>query len=115
MYRITAVVHGQGALIEGLYCTGGFFGLLGTPPAAGRLLGTEDDQEGISPVAVVSYGFAQRRFGGAEQALGRTIVINDTPFSIVGVTHPGFPGISRGQRHEGYAPMQSSLHVERVN
>jgi len=115
MYRITAVVHGQGALIEGLYCTGSFFGLLGTPPAAGRLLGPEDDQEGISPVAVVSYGFAQRRFGGAEQALGRTIVINDTPFSIVGVTHPGFPGISPGQRHDVYAPMQSSLQVERIN
>ena len=37
MYRVTAVVNGQGALVEGLYCTGGFFSLLGTP-AAGRLL-----------------------------------------------------------------------------
>ena len=114
IYRVTAVVNGQGALVEGLYCTGGFFSLLGTPPA-GRLLGTEDDQQGIVPVAVVSYGFAQRRFGGSEQALGKTIVINDTPFTIVGVTHPEFPGINPGQRHDIYAPMQSSLQVERIN
>ena len=38
------------AVIERLYCTGGFFGVLGMPPAAGRLLGMDDDREGMSPV-----------------------------------------------------------------
>src|ERR1051325_7701660 len=42
MHRVTAVVNGQGALAEGLYCPGVFFNLLGPPPAAGRLLGAED-------------------------------------------------------------------------
>src|SRR6185295_12859941 len=100
---------------EGLYCTGGFFGMLGTRPATGRPLGMDDDREGISPVAVASDGFAQRRFGGAQEALGQTVVVNQTPFTIVGVTAPEFPGISPGQRHDIYLPMQSSLQVERIN
>ena len=78
---------------------GGFFGALGTPPSAGRLFGPDDDREGTSPVAVVSYGFAQRRFGERRNRLsGQTAIVNDTPFTIVGVTHPGFPGIAPGQR-----------------
>ncbi len=113
-YRVTALIQGQGAVVEGLYVTGGFFGVLGTPPAAGRLLGAEDDREGVAPVAVASYGFAQRRFGGAQQALGQTFTVNETPFTIVGVTHPGFPGISPGQRHDLYLPMMSSIQVDRI-
>ena len=113
-YRITTVIQGQGTVVEGLYCTGGFFGALGTPPAAGRLIGADDDREGAPPVAVVAYGFAQRRFGGAEQALGQTAIVNDTPFTIVGVTHPGFPGIAPGQRHDFYMPMMASIQVDRI-
>jgi predicted permease len=113
--RITALIHGQGTPTEGIYCTGGFFAALGTPPAAGRLIGPDDDREGVSPVAVVSYAFAQRRFGGAEQAVGQTAIVNDTPFTIVGVTHPGFPGIVPGQRHDFYMPMMSSIQVDRIH
>jgi predicted permease len=113
-YRITALIQGQGTPVEGLYCTGGFFGALGTPPSAGRLFGPDDDREGTSPVAVVSHSFAQRRFGGAEQAVGQTAIVNDTPFTIVGVTHPGFPGITPGQRHDFYMPMMSSIQVDRI-
>ena len=114
MYRVTALIQGQGTSVEGLYCTGGFFGALGTQPAAGRLIGPDDDREAATPVAVVSYGFAQRRFGGAGQALGQTLIVNETPFTIVGVTHPGFPGISPGQRHDVYVPMLSSIRVDSV-
>ena len=114
MYQITALIQGQGTAMEGLYCTGGFFGALGTPPAAGRLIVPDDDRESAAPVAVVSYGFAQRRFGGAERALGQTLTINETPFTIVGVTHPGFTGISPGQRHDVYVPMLSSIRIDSI-
>ncbi len=113
-YRVTALIKGRGTVVEGLYVTGGFFGALGTPPAAGRLLTADDDREGVSPVAVVSYGFAQSHFGGAQQALSQTFTINDTPFAIIGVTHPAFPGISPGQRHDVYLPMMSSIQVDRI-
>jgi macrolide transport system ATP-binding/permease protein len=113
-YRITALIQNQGAVVEGMHVSGGFFGALGTPPAAGRLIGVEDDREGAQPVAVVSYAFAQRRFGSAEQAVGQTATVNDTPFTIVGVTHPGFLGISPGQKYDLYLPMKATLLIERI-
>ncbi len=59
------------SVITGMYVSGGFFGALGIPRAAGRLIGIEDDQEAALQVAVLSYGFAQRRFGSSAQAIGR--------------------------------------------
>ena len=110
----TAVIGGQGTQLDGLLVTGGFFAMLGTPPAAGRLIGMDDDREGNATVAVVGYGFAQRRFGSPEQAIGQTAIINDTPFTIIGVTPPGFNGISPGGRHDLYLPMRASLLIERI-
>jgi len=66
-YGTTAVIGGQGMQLDGLLVTGGFFALLGTPPAAGRLIGLDDDREGNAAVAVVGHGFAQRRFGNPEE------------------------------------------------
>src|SRR4051812_41645077 len=60
--RATALIRGQGSAVDDMYVSGGFFGALGLPPAAGRLIGVDDDREGAAPVAVVSYAFAQRRF-----------------------------------------------------
>ena len=98
-----------------MYVSGGFFSGLGVPPAAGRLIGFEDDRAGAPPVAVVSYGFAQRRFGEAARAIGETATINDVPFTIVGVAAPGFHGISPGDAQDIYLPMHSSLLVDRIN
>src|SRR5262245_46270734 len=56
-YGTTAIIGGQGTPLDGLLVTGGFFGMLGTPPAAGRLIGIDDDREGNAAVAVVGYGF----------------------------------------------------------
>lgn len=113
-YGTMAVIGGQGAQLDGMLVTGGFFETLGTPPAAGRLIGMEDDREGNTAVAVVSYGFAQRRFGGAEQAVGQTAIINDTVFTIIGVAPPGFNGITPGGRTDVYLPMRASLLIERI-
>jgi predicted permease len=106
-YSVTALINGQGHSTEAMYVSGGFFGALGTPPAAGRLIGTEDDREGAPPVAVVSYRFAERRFGDAARAVGQTAIVNDIPFTIVGVTPPRFYGINPGQERELYLPQQS--------
>jgi predicted permease len=113
-YRLTVLVRGQGAAIEGMYVSGAFFGTLGLPPAAGRLIGFDDDHETVAPVAVVGYGFAQRRFGSAEAAIGETMIVNDVSFRIVGVTPPGFHGISPGQDHDIFLPQRTSILVERI-
>jgi macrolide transport system ATP-binding/permease protein len=113
-YRLTALIHSEGSAINGMYVSGGFFGVLGMAPVAGRLIGMEDDREGMSTVAVLSYGFAQRRFGSAAQAIGETAIVNDVPFVIVGVAPPGFYGISPGQANDIYLPQHASILVDRI-
>jgi predicted permease len=69
--------------------SGNFFGALGAPPEAGRLLAPEDDHAGRDSVAVVSYGLWQRRFGGDPSIIGRTILLNEQPTQVVGVLRNG--------------------------
>jgi len=76
--------------------SGDYFRGLGIPPAAGRLLLPDDDRAGAPAVAVVSMAFSQERFGGAEKAAGQSILINNVPFTVVGVTPPEFFGVEPG-------------------
>jgi predicted permease len=113
-YRLTALIRGEGSAVGGMYVSGGFFGALGMAPTAGRLIGLEDDRESAATVAVLSYGFAQRRFGTAAQAIGETVIVNDVSFQIAGVAPPGFYGISPGQGVDLYLPQHASILVDRI-
>ncbi|HXW06958.1 MAG TPA: ABC transporter permease [Vicinamibacterales bacterium] len=82
-----------------LLATGGIHETLGLRPAAGRLLTPADSGRSAAdaqPVAVLSYAAWQRRFGGSPDAIGQTLRIEGTPFTIVGVTPPGFYGVAVG-------------------
>jgi predicted permease len=75
--------------------TGDFFSVLGAEPLLGRMLTPADtDAPGRSPVAVISYRYWQRTFAGDPAVVGRTITINGTLFTIVGVTRPQFDGVA---------------------
>src|SRR5262245_57763124 len=87
---------------------GGFYSVLGIAPAAGRLLTAADNAQG-APVMVTSYGFAIRHFGSAQAALGRTIRMGSTPFSIVGVTQREYEGLVLVQPAEVIVPQRSAL------
>src|SRR5579883_657568 len=77
--------------------TGNFFGVLGLRAAAGRLLRPQDDlRPGAHPVAVISYRYWQRRFGGSPKALGQWFENNGKQFQIVGVAQKEFTGIETG-------------------
>ncbi len=67
-----------------------FFETLGTPPMLGRTLQVDDHVEGDDAVAVLSYRAWQGRFHGDPNAIGRTITLSDSPFTVVGVMPPGF-------------------------
>lgn len=71
------------------------FGVLGTPPAVGRTFRDEETHPGAGAVVVVSYRLWQQRFGGDERVLGRSLVLDGTPRSIVGVMPPEFRFPSR--------------------
>lgn len=64
---------------------GGLFPVLGATPLMGRVIGPGDDRVGAAPVVVLSYGFWQDVFGGASDALGRTMVIDGVTHTVVGV------------------------------
>ena len=92
---LTLVVDGQAEMATGFAATGDYFRVLGVQPGAGRAIGPEDDRPGAEPVAMLSHGFRERRFGREGRAVGAVIRINDVPTTIVGVLPPGYTGIRR--------------------
>jgi predicted permease len=87
---------GYGAESEQLYgelVSGNYFTTLGVQPWLGRLFTDDDDRiPGGHPVAVLSYGYWQRRFGSDPSVIGKQIILNARPMTVVGVTPPGFYG-----------------------
>ena len=80
--------------VRGELVSGNYFDVLGVKPWAGRLFTQEDDRTpGAHPVAVLSYGYWERRFGKDLGVVGRTILVNEHPLTVIGVTPPGFYGI----------------------
>jgi macrolide transport system ATP-binding/permease protein len=102
-------VEGQADIASGEFVSGDFFRGLGVPPAAGRLIVFDDDRAGAESVAILSYGLSQSRFGGAAQAVGQSILINNVPFTVVGVTPPEFFGVNPGIAPDFYLPMHANL------
>ena len=77
--------------------TGNYFRLLGISPALGRFfLAEEDHVPGRDPVAVIGNDLWHRRFGGDPRILGRTIRLNATDFTVVGVAPETFHGLPLG-------------------
>lgn len=84
------------AQVQTTLVTGNFFTVLGAHPMLGRLLGPADAQtvDG-NPVAVVSYRFWQRELSSDNSVVGRTVTVNGTPFTIIGVLPQSFNGLRR--------------------
>ena len=79
--------------VYGTMVSANYFSVLGTTPAAGRLLVEADDSGSTGhQVMVISYELWQRRFGGDRSVVGRTVPLNGVPFAIVGVAPPRFQG-----------------------
>jgi predicted permease len=74
------------------FVTGNYFDLLGVRARLGRVLQEEDDRPGAAPVVVLGHGFWRRGFGGDPGVVGRTIRLNDLPYTIAGVMPEGFIG-----------------------
>ncbi len=82
--------NGNNERLWGYLVSGNYFDLLGVRAVQGRMFTQEEDRApGAHPVAVVSYGSWQRRFGGDPQLVGRTITINNHSFTVVGFAPPG--------------------------
>ena len=77
---------------NGQYVSGNFFRTLGVSPWRGRLLTDDDDREGATPVAVLSFHTWEGKYGSDPSAVGSVYQINGHAFTIIGITPPGFIG-----------------------
>ena len=91
---------------EGQMVTGAYFAVLGVTPVIGRLISEEDDRvPNGHPVVVLSHSFWKRRFDGDAAALGRTIALSGTSFTIIGVTPRDFFGLEVGREADLFVPV----------
>ena len=81
---------GEPEKILGLAVTSNFFPLLGAEARLGRTLLPDEDRPGARHVAVLSHGLWQRRFGGDAAAVGREVMLNGEPYTVVGVMPADF-------------------------
>lgn len=102
---------GEAHFARGLYVSGEFFSVLGVRPHAGRLLAPADDRRGEALVAVLSYAFWQREYGGSPSVIGRTISLEGHPFEVVGVAAPGFFGVEPGRTFDVAVPLATEAVV----
>jgi len=84
-------VTGPGAAeyLFGRHISSGLFSVLGISPVEGRAFLPQEDQLGAAPVAVISYGLWQRRFGGRPETIGQQIVVDGKSYTIVGIAPVG--------------------------
>ena len=88
------------------WVTGNYFRLLDIRPALGRVIGVDEGTRGrIDSVVVLAYSTWQRRFGGAPSVIGRRVMVNGHPCTIVGVAPPGFSGTFAFSESELYLPL----------
>ena len=96
---------GEPRLTAAELVSGTYFSVLGVSPALGRLLTIDDDQvPGSSPVVVLSYDFWKNQFGGTQDIVGRKVLVNQHPMTIVGVAAPAFHGIDVGETPSVWIP-----------
>ena len=108
-------INGENTTGDVWAVTGNFYSTLGVTPYLGRLIAPEDVDlhGGTAPqAAVVGYEFWQRHFGGAPAAIGRTVRIEDHPFTIIGVTRKWFTGMTVGAAPDITVPMNARPLIE---
>jgi predicted permease len=106
---VNLMIHGQAELASGEFVSGEYFRGLGISPAAGRLVEPNDDRADAPPVAAVSSAFSQRHFGEPGHAVGHVIMLNNNPFTVIGVTPPEFFGTDPAAPADFYIPLHSTL------
>jgi predicted permease len=104
-------LNGSVSMASGFLVSGDFFATLGARAALGRTLGPADDQLGSQPTAMLSYAFWKGRFNGDPSIIGKSILLEKTLFTVVGITAPEFTGIDPGLPVDVWMPLSSQAYV----
>ena len=109
--RLVLSGNGPARMADGELVSGDYFSTLGVSALVGRALGPADDLPSAPPAVVLSYAFWQDAFGGDRSAVGRTIVLNSVPFTIVGVTEPNFTSLTPGKTQDMFLPLSTDSRL----
>jgi predicted permease len=99
--------------VRGEIVSGNYFSLLGVTPALGRGFAADEDRIG-NPMAVAVIGFRlwRERFDGDVRIIGRVVMLDGVPFTIVGVAPERFNGLTHGPRRDVWVPMAAQPRVQ---
>ena len=105
--------NGTASVVRGEVVSGDYFQTLGVPAAIGRTIEPADERLGAEAVAVLNYAYWQGAFGGSSNAIGKSIKLNNVPFTIVGVASAGFTHLMPGKSQDLWLPLSqiASLKV----
>src|SRR6185437_4494005 len=73
---------------------------------------SEDDRPGAAAVAVISFAASQNRFGGPSNAIGQPILVDNIPFTVIGVAPPEFFGVDPAAAPDLYLPLHANVLTE---
>lgn len=102
----TAMPGATPRIRAGMMVSGNYFRVLGVTPQVGRAFGdTEDQVPGRDPVVMLGPGFWKDEFAGDPGVVGRTVRLNGTDFTVIGVAPESFPGMQLFSRPDLYVPL----------
>jgi predicted permease len=111
--RLNLSGNGAAKLInQAGYVSGEYFATLGVEAAMGRLIQADDDTPSATPVVVLSYNYWRSEFGGLPSAVGKTVLLNKVPCTIVGVAEQRFDALSPGNAFEAWIPLSVQPRLE---
>jgi predicted permease len=96
--------NNRSEIIEAEMVSGNYFQVLGLNPALGRLLLPSDDVANSNSVVVLSFNYWKAKFASDPNVVGRALMLNAQPFTIVGVAQPGFRSIVAGETPGLFVP-----------
>lgn len=96
------------------YVSGNYFAMFGMGAYAGRVFTPEDDRKGAEPVAVLSYRAWQQKYGLDPSIIGASFTLNGQPFTVVGVTPPGFYGDRLESTPAFWLPLETEPLLDRT-
>ena len=106
---------GRTERVDGELVSGTYFPVLGVGPALGRLFTPEDDKApGGAPYAVLSYRYWLSRYAGSPGVIGKKLLVNGHPLTIVGVSQAGFDGTDPGQSPQVRVPVMMKAEMDPV-
>jgi putative ABC transport system permease protein len=89
---------GEAEILDARMVTADYFKIMRATPFIGRDFTAEDDNVGATPVLIISYAFWQQHFGGDPNVVGKEILLDDTPYKVIGVIPQSFV-------HQGPPPL----------